>query len=247
MPQPSISSSLPGQSSGSPQSGSSGSGTSTLTNEIASTSTSTEGNKKQQKQGKTTATQDQWTEDQVKYLVDLWEANISRLESQQARKVWAEIASKINNQFNLMCLASQCKRKIEHLKKKYKEAKDWNRSQTGGNNESCEHFDVLDCMLGGRDVVTLKHVQETANAAEKNKEKLPDSLAGDEEEGYTSDQAEEALKVMGIKVTSRAGARGRRQKERGKDTREAWRMTILRILLDSLKEWSARVIDWQML
>jgi len=138
-----MSSSLPGQSSGSPQSGSSGSGTSTPTNEIASTSTSTEGNKKQQKQGKTTATQDRWTEDQVKYLVDLWEANISRLESQQARKVWAEIASKINNQFNLMCLAFQCKRKIEHLKKKYKEAKDWNRLQTGGNNESCEHFDVL--------------------------------------------------------------------------------------------------------
>ena len=102
-------------------------------------------------------------------------------------------------------------------------------------------------MLGGRDVVTLKHVQETANAAEKNKEKLPDSPAGDEEEGYNSDQAEEALKVMGIKVTSRAGARGRRQKERGKGTREAWRMTILRILLDSLKEWSARVIDWQIL
>jgi len=101
-------------------------------------------------------------------------------------------------------------------------------------------------MLGGRDVVTLKHVQETANAAEKNKEKLPDSPAGDEE-GYTSDQEEEALKMMGIKVTSRAGARGRRQKERGKGTREAWRMTILRILLDSLKEWSARVIDWQML
>ena len=36
--------------------------------------------------GKTTATQDRWTEDQVEYLVDLWEANISRLESQ----VWIQ-------------------------------------------------------------------------------------------------------------------------------------------------------------
>ena len=67
-------------------------------------------------------------------------------------------------------------------------------------------------MLGGRDVVTLKHVGETANAAAKNKEKLPDSSAGDEEEGYTSDQAEEALQAMGIKVKSRS----QRKKGKGK-------------------------------
>ena len=67
-------------------------------------------------------------------------------------------------------------------------------------------------MLGGRDVVTLKHVWETANAAAKNKEKLPDSPAGDEEEGYTLDQAEEALQAMGIKVKSRS----ERKKGKGK-------------------------------
>ena len=53
----------------------------------------------------------------MKYLVDLWEANISRLESQQSRKVWGEIATKINEQFNLAHLPSQCERKIKHLKK----------------------------------------------------------------------------------------------------------------------------------
>ena len=75
------------QSSGSFHPESSASGTSTPTSEIDSTSTSTEENKKQdKKKGKTTATQDRWTEDQVKYLVNLWEANISRLESQQSRK-----------------------------------------------------------------------------------------------------------------------------------------------------------------
>lgn len=242
MPHGTTSSSPPGQRSSSPQSGSSASGTSTPTCEIASTSTV--GNTKQDKrQGKTT--QDRWTEDQVKYLVDLWEANISRLESQQSRKAWGEIATKINEQFDLARLPSQCERKIKHLKKKYKEAKDWNRSQTGGNNETCEHFDVFDRVLGGRDVVTLKHVRETANAAAKNKEKLPDSPAGDEEEGYTSDQAEEALQTWESK--SKAGARGRREKEREKGAREAWRTTILRILLDLPREWSARVIDWQML
>ena len=67
-------------------------------------------------------------------------------------------------------------------------------------------------MLGGRDVVTLKHVQEAANAVAKNKETLPDSPAGDEEEGYTSDQAEEALQAMGIKVKSRS----ERKKGKGK-------------------------------
>ena len=53
----------------------------------------------------------------MKYLVDLWEANISRLESQQSGKVWGEIATKINEQFNLARLPSQCERKIKHLKK----------------------------------------------------------------------------------------------------------------------------------
>ena len=67
-------------------------------------------------------------------------------------------------------------------------------------------------MLGGRDVVTLKHVRETANAVAKNKETLPESPAGDEEEGYTSDQAEEALQAMGIKVKSRS----ERKKGKGK-------------------------------
>ena len=67
-------------------------------------------------------------------------------------------------------------------------------------------------MLGGRDVVTLKHMRETANAAVKNKEKLPESPAGDEEEGYTSDQAEEALQAMGIKVKSKS----ERKKGKGK-------------------------------
>ena len=67
-------------------------------------------------------------------------------------------------------------------------------------------------MLGGRDVVTLKHVRKTANAAAKNKEKLRDLRAGEEEEGYTSDQAEEALQAMGIKVKSRS----ERKKGKGK-------------------------------
>ena len=50
-------------------------------------STSTEENKKQdKKKGNTTATKDRWTEDQVKYLADLWEANILRLESQGFKK-----------------------------------------------------------------------------------------------------------------------------------------------------------------
>ena len=89
MPQATTGSSQPGQSSGSSQLGR---GSSNPTSEINSTPTSTEENKKQnKKKGKTTATQDRCTEDQVKYLVDLWDANISRLESQQLRKVGTEI------------------------------------------------------------------------------------------------------------------------------------------------------------
>ena len=103
----------------------------------------------------------------------------------------------------------------KHLKKKYKEAKDWNRLQTGGNNETCEHSHVFDRVLGGRDVVTLRHVWETANAVTKNKETLPDSSAGDEEEGYTSDQAEEGRHAMIIKVKSRSEMKKGKGKGKG--------------------------------
>lgn len=75
---------------------------------------------------------------------------------------------------------------------------------------------------------------------------MPDLSAGDEEEGYTSDQAAEALQAMTIKVKSRSKGQKGEVKEKGCKS-EAWRMTILRILLDSSREWSARVIDWQML
>ena len=83
-------------------------------------------------------------------------------------------------------------------------------------------------MLGGRDVVTLMHVRETANAAAKNKEKLPDSPAGDEEEGYTSDQAEEALQAMGIKVKSRSErkkGKGRKRSLENDDSEDFARFT----------------------
>lgn len=105
MPQATTGSSQPEQSSGSPLSESSGSGPSTPTSEIDSTSTSTEENKKQdQKKGKTTAIQDRWKQDQVKYHVNLWGANniISRLESLQSRKAWTKITSQVNKHFNLV-------------------------------------------------------------------------------------------------------------------------------------------------
>lgn len=67
-----------------------------------------------------------------------------------------------------------------------------------------------------QDVVTLKHVREIANAAEKNKENLPDLPAVDEEERYTSDQAEEALPAIGIKVMSRSERKKGREKGKGR-------------------------------
>ena len=41
---------------------------------------------------------------------------------------------------------------------KYKEVADWNRSQSGGHQRSCNHFDVIDGVLGTRDVVNFPHV-----------------------------------------------------------------------------------------
>ncbi len=52
-------------------------------------------------------------------------------------------------------------KKDEALRTLYKESRDWNRSQSGGNVCKSPHFDALDAILGCRDIVTCNRVQQT--------------------------------------------------------------------------------------
>lgn len=49
---------------------------------------------------------------------------------------------------------------MKHLRTLYKESKDWNRQQSGGNIRKSPHFDTLDVILGCRDIVTCNKVQQ---------------------------------------------------------------------------------------
>lgn len=59
----------------------------------------------------------------------------------------------------------KCVRKIKYLIDAYKEKKEWNRYQTGGNLRKSVFYDEIDAVLGCCDAVTLKHVQEAGDTS----------------------------------------------------------------------------------
>ena len=52
----------------------------------------------------------------------------------------------------------KCMKKIKYLIEHYKEAKEWNRKQTGGSKKKSMFYDEIDAVLGCRDIVTLTNV-----------------------------------------------------------------------------------------
>ena len=67
-------------------------------------------------------------------LVQLWADNIDCLQKQDCRKAWDESL--------------------------YKEKKDWNHKQNGGNIQKSPHYDAIDAVLGCRDVITCNKLRQ---------------------------------------------------------------------------------------
>ena len=86
-----------------------------------------------------------------RYLVNLWKENHDQLESKNARKVWNKIVDNLNTRFKSNRTVDKCMCKIKYLIDKYKEKKNWNRNQSGGN-----------LSLGCCDFVTFSNVKESA-------------------------------------------------------------------------------------
>jgi len=85
------------------------------------------------------------------------------LNSKDARNAWRAIAQAINK-FATKNAVDKCVRKIKYLVDAYKEKKEWKRNQTGGNLRKSVFYDEIDAVLGCRDIVTLKHVQEAGDS-----------------------------------------------------------------------------------
>jgi len=66
-------------------------------------------------------------------------------------KAWEEICKALNERQGQKKTVDQCQRKVKHLKNQYKEKKDWNRRQSGGNLRKSPHYDIMDSSRGCRD------------------------------------------------------------------------------------------------
>ncbi|XP_068737029.1 uncharacterized protein [Montipora capricornis] len=113
----------------------------------------------------TTKKYDKWTNEQQRYLVQLWADWQDMINSKDSRNAWRDIAEAINNKFKTNKTVDKCLRKIKYLINAYKEKKEWNRNQTGGNLRKSIFYDEIDAVLGCRDAVTLKHVQEGGDSS----------------------------------------------------------------------------------
>lgn len=108
-----------------------------------------------------------WSNDEEKMLLRLWAENFDRLESREARKAWDDIAKKMNDQFGTKKTTDKYQKKMKYLVDRYKQAKDWNSKQSGGNRRKSAHYDEIDKVLGCRVIVTLQNVQEAGVCRKK--------------------------------------------------------------------------------
>ena len=79
--------------------------------------------------------------------------------------------------------------KRKYLVDRYKQAKDWNSKQSGGNRRKSAHYDEIDEVLGCRDIVTLQNVQEAGSVSQesdRNKTTTDASVECDDDAGITS-------------------------------------------------------------
>lgn len=74
--------------------------------------------------------------------------------------MWQEICEEIEINFWTKKTVEKCQRKIKYLIDKYKDAKTWNKTQSGGQFKKSVFYGKIGRVLGTRDVVTLKHVVE---------------------------------------------------------------------------------------
>ena len=89
---------------------------------------------------------------------------------------------------------------MKYLNDRFKEAKDHNRNQTGGDRKTSpfyeERHEEIDSVLGCRDIVTFSHVEESSPSASSS------SLQGyeqkDDEQRDLDDEFEKSLAVFGL-------------------------------------------------
>ena len=109
---------------------------------------------------KSAAQRERWNFNDERVLLQLWADNIEKIESKDSRKAWEDITRALNEKQGLQKTVEQCQRKVKHLKNQYKDKKDWNRWQSGGNLRKSPHYDQIDAVLGCRDIIMCSNVEQ---------------------------------------------------------------------------------------
>ena len=154
-----------------------------------------------------------WHEEEEKLLVQLWCDKHTRLESRHAKQAWEEIAKEISKIRNVT--SSQCQRKMKYLKDRYKEAKDHNRHQTGGDRKTSPYYEEIDSVLGCRDIVTFSHVEESSPSASSSSSSQGNEQEDDEERNL-DDEFEKSLAVFGLNRKRERKSQRRDERKRAK-------------------------------
>ena len=66
----------------------------------------------------------------------------------------------MNDKQGITKTVDQCQHKLKHLKNLYKEKKDLNHKQSGGNIQKSPHYDAIDAVLGCRDVIACNKLRQ---------------------------------------------------------------------------------------
>ena len=77
----------------------------------------------------------------------------------------------------------KCMKKMKYLIEKYKEAKEWNRKQTGGTRRQSIFYNEIDAILGCRDIVTLRNVSEAGTSGSSSPLNISNSSSADSPAG----------------------------------------------------------------
>ena len=164
-------------------------------------------------------------DEEQRLLVVLWAENFDRVESKESRVAWSEIAEKLNARFTSkspLRTSESAKKKMKYLIDRYKKAKDWNKSHSGGNAKYPPFYKEIDEVLCNRDIVTLQHVAEAGCSASGESEgastsdsQSSDNVANNQGRARWADEKKDKKEGCG------RGARRRRKKAsqscRGRD------------------------------
>ena len=143
---------------------------------------------------------DTWSHAEQRMLVQLWAENHESLESRESRTAWRKIWEEVNARMETSKTVEKCIKKMKYLIDKYKEAKEWNRKQTGGSKRKRMFYDEIDEVLGCRDIVTLSHVSEEertsthASSSPTSSQTSASSAVSDDQSGKLKEDAGERKK-----------------------------------------------------